>query len=149
MRYWTYQVDPRNFQMEEMLREREGKDIVFEPRDGAKKINPGDVVFLCETAAKRNPGMLGKARVTGPVTKDIEGPPWQQRFWIGKEKESDRKDLLRVPMEIIQVFNNRVPRSEIKKNTRLENLPFAKGYRGTVGEVTELEASELDRVTDR
>jgi hypothetical protein len=133
--------------MEKMLREHEGKDIVFQPRDGETKINLGDVVFLCETAAKRNPGVLGKARVTGPATKDIEGPEWQQRFWIGKE--SDRGDLPRVPMEIIHVFKSRISRSELRENPRLKNLPFAKGYQGTMREVTDIQASELDRLADR
>src|SRR5579862_4264728 len=111
--------------MEEMLsesEEREEKDIAFQPRDREKKINTGDVVFLCETAAKRNPGVLGKARVTGLPTKDIEGPEWQQARWVGKG--SDHKDLPRVPMEIIQVFNSRITRSELRENPRLKNLPL-------------------------
>jgi hypothetical protein len=152
MAYWTYQVDPRNFQMEEMLivfrehGELHGKDIAFQPRDGEKKIAKDDLVFLCETAAKRNPGVLGKARVTTPP-KDIEGPEWQKKFWIGKA--SDRRDLPRVGMEIVRVFNSRIPRSALSENPCLRDHPFAKGYRGTMRIMTEGEASELDRLADR
>src|ERR1035437_10247551 len=152
MAYWTYQVNPRNFKMEEMLRdfrdhgERENV-IAFQPRDREKKISTGDLVFLCETAAKRNPGVLGKARVTGPPTKDVEGPEWQQKFWVGKE--SDLKDLPRVPMKIEKVFNSRIPRSELRENPCFSGHPFAKGYRGTMREMTEIQASELDHLADR
>ena len=125
MAYWTCQVDPRNFQMEEMLRERQGKDIAFQPRNGEKKIATGDFVFLCETAAKRNPGVLGKARVTGPPTKAIEGPEWQQKYWVGKE--SDRTDLPRMRMKIEKVFNSRIPRSELKGNPCLRDHPSLRG----------------------
>jgi len=152
MAYWTYQVDPLNFQMEEMLRfylthgELHGKDIAFQPRDGEKKIAIGDLVFLCETAAKRNPGVLGKARVT-TLPKDIESPAWQEKFWVGRE--SDLKDLPRVGMEIVRVFDSRISRSALSKNLSLRSHPFATGYQGTMRKMTERQASELDQMADR
>ena len=158
MAYWTYQTNPqRIFQMEEMLKfylnhtELKGKDIAFQPRDGEENgIGIGDLVYLCETAAKGNPGVLGTARVT-THPKEIEMPAWQEKFWIGKESDRNPKYKHRVGMEILRVFNERISRSALQGNLKLKSLDFASnhGYQGTMRRMTEEQAFELDHLADR
>jgi hypothetical protein len=99
MAYWTYQVDPTNFNMAEMLAVvfDHGGEIALQPRDGEKHIVIGDVVYLCEDAALHDAGVLGRAEVlTKPAY--IEMPHWQERFWYGEA--SDQRVLPRVRMRV-------------------------------------------------
>jgi predicted RNA-binding protein with PUA-like domain len=125
-----------------------GRDVAFAPHKEPKRLAVGDRVFLCETSAKGNPGVVGKAKVTKiPASNDIERPDWQQKFWVGKTPGT--KVLPCVGMEIITAFKPRITRSEMRAIPYPCDHPFATGLqRRTMCNLTEDQAAAIDRKAD-
>lgn len=122
-----------------------GGEIVLQPRKGGKGIAIGDVIYLCETDALKNAGVLGKAKLL-TLPADIEMPDWQREFWFGAKKGG--KTLPRVKMHVLRVFSERISRKSMQGNALLRSLAFAKarGYQGTMSNMDAEQASELDRL---
>jgi predicted RNA-binding protein with PUA-like domain len=127
MGFWTYQTKPTNFKMEQMLRAASwhGGVVAFQPRSGGKGVRVGDTVYLCETAANKNPGVLGRATVLS-LASDLEMPEWQQEFWVGKQ--TDNQSLSRLTMSVDCIYGRRITREELKASQVLCKMAFASGY---------------------
>lgn len=144
MTSWTYQVNPENFQMEMMLLESKnhGSMIALEPRDGEKSVHVGDFVYLCETDRLKSAGLIGVAKILS-LPADIQMPDWQQKFWIGKE--SDSEEGSRVWMKVLHTCS-KLARPQFRSNPILSNAYFSIGYKGTMRKLDQEQSQEINRL---
>ena len=132
---WIFQANPDHFNLRDALAEL--TEVTWSVRKYAKRITPGDQVFLWESG--KDGGLLARAEVlAGPEVMEL--PDDEQEFVLGGGVD---EKAVRVRLGIRQVRDEPVDRETLRSNPRLVGLLLLRAPQGTVFPVAPGEAKAL------